>query len=172
MSWSTKEKTFCVEAYFANNSYKIVQASFWRKFQCRHAPTKSRIFGWIQKFKEYGTVQNLNSKGLRDAYSGRTVTARPQRNIYAVQDSVGRSPKKSLKWLNCWVSQSSNRSQIQWNTQKNNVLPVIDNFARRTQVCLQQCGGHLEHILERTCLLCKETSKTETMGNDFTQTEV
>ena len=27
---------------------------------------------------------------------------------------------------------------------------VIDNFARRLQVCLQCRGGHLEHILERT----------------------
>ena len=69
-----------MEAYFAKNSYKVVQASFRRKFQCRHAPLKSRIFDWIQKFREYGTVQNLNSKGLRDTYSGRTVSARTQRN--------------------------------------------------------------------------------------------
>ena len=27
---------------------------------------------------------------------------------------------------------------------------VIDNFARRLQVCLQRRGQHLEHILERT----------------------
>ena len=27
---------------------------------------------------------------------------------------------------------------------------VIDNFARRMQVCLQRRGAHLEHILERT----------------------
>jgi len=33
-----------------------------------HAPSKSRIFGWIQEFREYGTVQNLNSKNLRDTY--------------------------------------------------------------------------------------------------------
>jgi len=53
-------KAFCVEAYFAKISYKVVQASFQRKFQCCHAPSKSRIFDWIQKFREYGTVQNLN----------------------------------------------------------------------------------------------------------------
>jgi len=60
MSWSTKMKAFCVEAYYANNSYKVVQASYRRKFQCRHAPSKSRTFDWIQKFREYGSVQNLN----------------------------------------------------------------------------------------------------------------
>ena len=52
MSWSTKEKAFCVEAFFIINSYKV-QASFWRKFQCHHAPSKSRKFDWIQKFTEY-----------------------------------------------------------------------------------------------------------------------
>jgi len=36
-------------------------------------------------------------EGLRDTYSGRTVSARKQRNIDAERDSVGRSPKESLK---------------------------------------------------------------------------
>ena len=58
MSWLSKEIAFCVEAYLANISYKVVQASFRRKFQCRHAPSKNRIFDWIQKFREYRTVQN------------------------------------------------------------------------------------------------------------------
>ena len=58
MSWSTKEKAFCMEAYFVNNSCKVIQASFRRKLQCRHAPSKSRIFDHIQKFREYGTVKN------------------------------------------------------------------------------------------------------------------
>ena len=87
MSWSTKEKAFCVEAYFANNSYKLVQASFRRKFQCRHAPSESRIFDWIQKFRQYETMQNLYSKSLMDTYSGRTVSTRMQRNIDTVRDS-------------------------------------------------------------------------------------
>ena len=26
---------------------------------------------------------------------------------------------------------------------------VIDNFARRLQMCLQRCGAYLEHILEK-----------------------
>jgi len=90
MSWSTKEKTFCVEAYFTNKSYTIVQANFRRKFQCRHALSKSRIFDCVHKFREFGTLQNLNSKGLRDTYSGRRISARTERNIDAVRESVGR----------------------------------------------------------------------------------
>jgi len=33
---------------------------------------------------------------------------------------------------------------------KEECVRVIDNFARRLQVCLQRREGHLEHILERT----------------------
>ena len=104
MSWSTKQKAFCVEAYFANNSYKVVQESFRRKFQCRHAPSKSRIFDWIQKFRECGTVENLNSKCLRDTYSGRTVSARTQRNIDAIPDSVGKFASNAVEaiWSIFW----------------------------------------------------------------------
>ena len=64
MTWSTQEKTFCVEAYFANKSYTKVQANFRRHFRCHQVPSKSRIFDWTQKFREHWTVQNFNSKGL------------------------------------------------------------------------------------------------------------
>ena len=33
---------------------------------------------------------------------------------------------------------------------KEECMRVIDNFARRVQVCLQRRGLHLEHILKRT----------------------
>ena len=42
-------------------------------------------------------MQNLNSKGLGDTYSGWMVRARMQRNIDAVWDSVDWNPKKSLR---------------------------------------------------------------------------
>ena len=42
-------------------------------------------------------MQNFNSKGLGDTYSVRRVSARTERNIDAVRDSVGRSPKKSIR---------------------------------------------------------------------------
>ena len=68
----------------------IITVTYFRYFR-----SKSRIFNWVQKFREYGTVQNLNSNGLRDT-SGQRVSARTERNIDAVWDSVGWSPKKSL----------------------------------------------------------------------------
>ena len=75
----------------------VVQANFMRQFRCRNAPSKSRIFEWVKKFREHGTVQNLNSKGITDTYSGRRANTRTERNIDAVRNSVGRSPKKSLR---------------------------------------------------------------------------
>ena len=86
-----------MEAYFANKSYTVVQANFRREFLCRNAPSKSRNFEWVKKFREHGTLQNLNSKGITDTYSGRKVSARTVRNIDAVRNSVGHSPKKSLR---------------------------------------------------------------------------
>ena len=97
MSWSTKEKTFCVEAYFANKSYTVVQANFRREFRCQNSPSKSRIFNWDMKFREHGTVQNFNSKGIMDTHSSRRVSTRTERNINVVRKSVGWSPKKLLQ---------------------------------------------------------------------------
>ena len=49
---------------------------------------------------------------------------------------------------------------------------VIDNFARRLQVCLQSQGGHLEHILERTYKSDYFTYNLEALCNDPAQTEI
>ena len=97
MAWSIQEKTFCVETYFETKSFCAVQRSFRRKFQCRHYPDKRLIHRWTQKFREHGTVLNLNAKGKRGTYSGRPKSARSQENIDAIRNSVSRSPRKSLR---------------------------------------------------------------------------
>jgi len=43
-------------------------------------------------------------------------------------------------------------------------VQVIENFARHMQVCLQGHGGYLEHILERTWLLCEGTQYLKLWG--------
>ena len=55
-------------------------SKFSEKVLVSSCSIKTRIFDWIQKFIEYGTVQNLNAKGLRYTYSGRTVSAGTQGN--------------------------------------------------------------------------------------------
>ena len=97
MAWSIEEKTFCVETYFETKSFCAIQRRFRRKFQCRHYPGKRLIHRWAQKFREHGTVLNLNGKDKRDTYSGRPKSARSQENIDAIRDSIGRSPIKSLR---------------------------------------------------------------------------
>ena len=111
MSWAAKKKAFCVEVCFAYSSCKVEQTNFWRKFQCRHNPSKSIIFYWFQKFRVSGTVQNLYFKGLRDTYSGRSVSAKTQRNIDAVRNPVIGSARALQNHLddtvNCLESRES-----------------------------------------------------------------
>ena len=49
------------------------------------------------KFREHGTVVDLCSKATGGTYSGRKKSARTEENIAAVRNSVGRSPKKSMR---------------------------------------------------------------------------
>ena len=91
-----RKRHFASKPILPTNHTKV-HANFPRHFRCHQVPSKSRIFDWTQKFREHGTVQNYNSKGLGDTYSGRRVSARTERNIDVVRDSVGRSPKKSIR---------------------------------------------------------------------------
>ena len=51
MSWSTKEKTFCVEVYFANKSYTVVHANFRREFRCQNAPSKAEFLTGLRNLE-------------------------------------------------------------------------------------------------------------------------
>ena len=55
------------------------------------------MYRWVHKFRAHGTILNLNAKGNRATYSGRPKSSRSQANIDAVRDSVGHSPRKSLR---------------------------------------------------------------------------
>ena len=59
-------------------------------------PQKSQIYCWVDKFQTIGPVNNLNKKA-ENPRSGRKLTARCSDNMNVVRDSVGRSPKKSLR---------------------------------------------------------------------------
>ena len=85
MAWQIQDKTFCVETYFETKS------------SSGHCPDKRLIHRWTQNFSKHGTVLNLNAKGERDNYSGRPKSQRSQENIDAIRDSIGCSPRKSLR---------------------------------------------------------------------------
>ena len=98
MTWSTVEKTYEVEKYFNYRSFLKVQRDFKTHFRCRKAPEKKTIYLWVKKFREHGTVCNLNSKSAnRPTNSGRPKFVRIQANINQVSKSVARSPKKLLR---------------------------------------------------------------------------
>ena len=96
MPWTTEQKTFCVETYFETKSFKSVQARFRREFNFNNYPDKSQIYRWVNKFRTSGTVQKLSSKA-GEVRSGPHLRARTAENVAAVRDSVGRSPKKSIR---------------------------------------------------------------------------
>ena len=96
MTFTGKEKIFCVTLYLESKSYKTVQAKFRWKFSFNTFPAKSAIHQWISKFKATGTVLSINKKAAAPT-SGRKMTARTSGNIKAVRTSVGQSPKKSIR---------------------------------------------------------------------------
>ena len=97
MCWTIQQKTFSVEQYFATKSYHSVQIQFRKRFHCRNFLSKSTIVRWVTKFREHGTAVDLCFKATRGTYSGRKKSARTEENIAAVRNSVGHSPKKSVR---------------------------------------------------------------------------
>ena len=98
MPWKTEEKAFIISTYFRLNSIRDTQLEFRKKFGTRDFPVCSLIYAWINKFKAHGTVKNINGKDrLRQTHSGRPKSSRSPPNIAAVQDSVIRSPCKSVR---------------------------------------------------------------------------
>ena len=96
MAWSIEEKTFCVTLHLETKSLKTVQARYRRRFNFNNFPHKFQITRWVKRFKDTGTLIKSTKKGQKST-SGRKLTARSLENVDTVRDSVGRSPKKSLR---------------------------------------------------------------------------
>ena len=96
MARSLEKKTFCVTLYLEKKSLKTVQARYRRRFDFNNFPHKFQITRWVKKFKDTATLINSTKKGQK-LTSGRKLTARSLENVDAVRDSVGQSPKKSLR---------------------------------------------------------------------------
>ena len=54
-----------------------------------------QIYRWVKKFETAGTINDMREKSRSRV--GRKVTVRSSENIARVQESVARSPKKSLR---------------------------------------------------------------------------
>jgi len=75
---------------------EIIQNGASKKFNFNSYPQKNQIYRWAHKFQATGSVNNLKKKAETPS-SGRKLTARSPDNVNAVRDSVGRSPKKSIR---------------------------------------------------------------------------
>ena len=96
MAWSMEEKTFRVILYLEAKSLKTVKARYHKRFNFNNFPHKFQITHWVKKFKDTGTLIKSTKKGQLST-SGTKLTARSPKNVNSVQDSVARSPKKSLR---------------------------------------------------------------------------
>ena len=80
-----------METYFATKSYQSVQIQFRKRIHCCNFPPKSTIVILVTDFREHGTVLDLCSK----ATGGNLFRQEKEKNIAAVRDSVGHSPRKT-----------------------------------------------------------------------------
>ena len=96
MVWSIEERTFCVILYLETKSLKTVQVRYCRSFNFNNFSHKFQITHWVKTFKDTGTLITSTKKGQKSR-NGRKLTARSPENVDAVRDSVGQSPKKSLR---------------------------------------------------------------------------
>ena len=95
MPWSMEQKIFCVKTYYETKSFRIVQARFRRKFSFNQFPNRSQIFKLVKKFEAHGTCGDCRVAG--SSPSGPPITICTPDNVSGVQESVGRSPSKSLR---------------------------------------------------------------------------
>ena len=90
-NWKLEHRVFCVEFYFKHGSMSYF------KFETASSPCKSVIQAWIDYFRTYGTVLNLNVKDdKRPTHSGRPRKRTAELNDY-VREAVGNSPKRSIR---------------------------------------------------------------------------
>ena len=96
-NWELHHHIFCVKNYYKCGSVKKISEQFHTFFEIDRELHKSVIQDWVSKFETYGTAVNLNTKSSdRFSHSGRPRT-RTQQIVEMVQESVERSPKRSLQ---------------------------------------------------------------------------
>ena len=91
-----QQRIYYVKHYCKTGSFKKVWDTFVHQFECGKAPSKSRIQDWVDHFKNYGTVENLNAASdNRPSHSGHP-RKRTAELVESVRESVQQSPKRSV----------------------------------------------------------------------------
>ena len=91
-NWELHHRIFCVKNYYKCGLVEKISEQFHTFFEIDRELHKS-----VSKFETYGSAVNLNKKSSdRFSYSGRPRT-RTQQIVEMIQESVERSPKRSLR---------------------------------------------------------------------------
>ena len=93
MSWTTKQRTFCMSTYLETKSFKSVQAKYRQKFDFNEIPQKCQIYRWVKKSEAKGTVNKLSKKIT--SRIGPKIKAITEQNLNTARELVKRSPKKN-----------------------------------------------------------------------------
>lgn len=143
MPWTNQQKAFAIEEYLKTRSFQKTIKIFNQRYGIsrRKGPSKSRVFEWLKKFRQQGTVHDQKCM-----HSGRPRHARSPENVAAVHASVADRPtlsiRRRLQLLDINVSVESTR-QILRNDLKLTPyrIPVKQklsesDFAARVSMCL------------------------------------
>ena len=96
-NWELHHRIFCVKNYYKCGLVEKISEQSHTFFEIDRELHKSVIQDWVSKFETYGTAVNLNKKSSdRFSHSGRPRT-RTQQIVEMIQESIERSPKRSLR---------------------------------------------------------------------------
>ena len=96
-NWELHHRIFRVKNYYKRGSVKKIPEQFHTFFEIDRELHKSIIQDWVSKLEAYGTAVDLNKKSSdRFNHSGRT-RIRTKQTVEMLQESVERSPKRSLR---------------------------------------------------------------------------
>lgn len=92
VQFTVQQRVFIYNTYTTTRSYVQTQQRFRQRFPGVRVPVKSSIHSICQKFRQHGTVQNINS-----GRSGRPRTARTPANIQRVRQAIRNNPRISAR---------------------------------------------------------------------------
>lgn len=117
--FSVEERKWLVESYIAGTTINDLRRLFQQRF-ARDAPVKSSIYKILAKFRDNGTLWNLNKE-----YSGRRRTLRTPQNEVSVLNFFQNNPTSSVR-------RSAQALGIP-KTSVHEILKDIDQFAYKYQ---------------------------------------
>ena len=91
MVYTYEQRTKIVEWYIETKSYVKTQRRFAAHFETRAKPSRRMIQYQVEKFREHGTVQNLNK-----TRSGRQRTGRSASNVTQSETLWFKVPKSQF----------------------------------------------------------------------------